>query len=85
MLINKFGPLGTDLDRMTLKFRPREPVIKNSKWPTIWNLVILKIFHIFHVTKDIALKFGTGDAHVCMDHQEQQQCNILIFQVIKWK
>ena len=29
MLINKFGPLGTDLGRMTLKFRPREPVIKN--------------------------------------------------------
>ena len=22
MLINKFGPLGTELDRMTLKFRP---------------------------------------------------------------
>ena len=35
MLINKFGPLGTDLDQMTLKFCPREPVIKNSKWPTI--------------------------------------------------
>ena len=27
--------VGTDLDRMTVKFRPREPVIKNSKWPTI--------------------------------------------------
>ena len=35
MLINKFGPLGTDLGRMTLEFRPRELVIKNSKWPTI--------------------------------------------------
>ena len=31
MLINTFGPLRTDLDRMTLKFRPREPVIKLSK------------------------------------------------------
>ena len=49
MLINKFGPVGTDLDRMTIKFRPREPVIKNSKWPTILNLIILKIFDIFHV------------------------------------
>ena len=35
MLIIKFEPLGTDLDRMTLKFRPREPLIKNSKWLTI--------------------------------------------------
>ena len=47
MLVSKFGPLGTDLDQMTLKFRHREPVVKNSKWPTIWNLVILKIFNIF--------------------------------------
>ena len=46
-------------------------------------MVILKIFNIFHVTYDIALKFGTGDAHVRIDHEEQQQCNILIFQVIK--
>ena len=35
MLIIKFGPPGTDLGRMTLKFRPREPVIRNSKWPPI--------------------------------------------------
>ena len=32
MLIIKFGPLGTDLDRMTFAFCPRQPVIKNSKW-----------------------------------------------------
>ena len=62
MLIIKFGPLGTDLDRMTLKFFPRQSLIKKSKWPTISNLVILKIFH---VTYDIDLKFGTGDARVC--------------------
>ena len=72
MLIIKFGPLGIYLDRMTLTFCPRQPVIKNSKWPTISNLVILKQFNIFHVTYDIDLQFDMGDADVCTDLQEKK-------------
>ena len=48
-------------------------------------MVILKFFNIFHVTYDIDLQFGMGDAHVCTDIQEKQQCNILIYHVIKLK
>ena len=40
MLINKFGPLGTDLGRMTLKIRLREPVyilrIQNGRQFETW-------------------------------------------------
>ena len=82
MLIIKFGPLGTDLDRMTLKLYPRKPVITKSKLPTFSNMVIFKIVHIFHVTYDIDLKFGMGDVRVCTNLQEPQQCNIFIYHIM---
>ena len=50
MLINKFGPLGTDLDRMTLKFCPREPVIKKFKMADYLKPGNFENLYYLHVT-----------------------------------